>query len=268
MLRKRTNQKRWRTEKQRHKIHFWHAFQTSSIISKLTYNTAENEQYYIGLTSDSVQFSVKHNSNCNPGLGWLHNYNKGFSIINSWSHIGVTCSDTSTKIFLNGNLVSELKSNTQIDYCIGGNIFIGKNWLNDKRFFNGSIDDIRIYNRVLSQNEISSIVNENVCVSNITVTDTLKISSITGINELPSDFGVIKVYPNPAHDILTISVSNPTNYYSIQITNNLGTVVYSASLNSASTQINLGSIGSKGLYFIKILDLSNNILDTRKLVLE
>ena len=197
---------------------------------------------------------------------------------NEWYHLVYIFDNAiGTQIYINGKLqdlsIGKIALNTNninsINTTSNGSMYIGRSSQISAYpyFFKGSIDDIKIYNRALSQTEINSIVNENVCISNITVTDTLKISSISGINELPENFGLVKVYPNPTKDVINIVASNPSSNYSIQIVNNLGTVVYTGSLSNPSSQVNLNTLG-KGMYYIKILDISNNVLDTRKLVLE
>ncbi|MEY3500392.1 MAG: hypothetical protein RL308_2061, partial [Bacteroidota bacterium] len=244
-----------------------------AILTKTQLNTSNGEQYTLGMDSTGVSnFEIKRNSNCVPGNGWQRCIlNKNSLKFNNWQHIVVNYDGTNMNYYINNQLINTFKPIAgNIDSCINGSLNFGRFWsskLGDN-FYNGLLDDIRIYDRALNQGEISALYNENVCISNITVTDTLKISSISGINELPENFGLVKVYPNPTKDVINIVASNPSSNYSIQIVNNLGTVVYTGSLSNPSTQINLSTIGSKGLYFIKILNISNNVLETKKMVLE
>ncbi len=136
------------------------------------------------------------------------------------------------------------------------------------RYFNGKLDDFLFYNRILSSSEISSIYQDGFCKQSVSVSDTLRISTITGINSIPSDFGTVKIYPNPSRDALNITIANPSNNYTLKIFNSVSTEVFSTVLNSSSTQVNLSTLGSSGLYLIQILDVSNNILETKKLILE
>ena len=97
--------------------------------------------------------------------------------------------------------------------------------------------------------------------------DTLKIASITGINTLPSNFGTVKIYPNPTNNLLNITVSNPSSSYKINILNSLSQSVYSTIITNSSYQIDMSSY-TRGMYFIQITDLSSNVLETKKLILE
>ncbi|MEY5049756.1 MAG: hypothetical protein RLZZ175_3115 [Bacteroidota bacterium] len=243
------------------------------ILSKTQLNTSNGEQYLIGMDSTGISnFEIKRNSNCVAGSGWQRCIlNKNSIKYNNWQHIVVNYDGTNMNYYINNQLINSFKPiGGNIDSCINGSLNFGRYWSSNigDNFYNGSLDDIRIYNRALNQTEILALYNENQCLSTISVTDTLKIGKITGLNTIPDNFGLVKVYPNPAKDVLNISVSNPNASYSIQITNQLGQVLYTNSLSNNSLQVNVNSLGASGLYFIKILDLSNNVLDTRKLVLE
>ena len=74
--------------------------------------------------------------------------------INTDYHLMVVWYDNETKIFLNGNLVgSHIHSVGTIE---GGNFRIGVH-SNNMGWFNGNIDDIAIYNRALTQEEITAL---------------------------------------------------------------------------------------------------------------
>lgn len=162
---------------------------------------------------------------------------------------------------------------TQNDYyeLMGNNqaLSIGRNYV-DNEYWSGSIDDIRIYTRVLTPNEIAAIYNEGVCYQTITVTDTLRIKSgiTTGINSLPTTFGEVKIYPNPANSVLNVSISKPSSSYTIKFYDPQGNEVYVNTMNTSSLQVDLTNFTVKGLYFIKILDNASQILETKKLILE
>ena len=52
-------------------------------------------------------------------------------------------------------------------------------------FFNGKIDDIRIYNRPLNEPEVLTLYQEGLCLQSIAVTDTLVINAnITSLQSI------------------------------------------------------------------------------------
>ena len=200
----------------------------------------------------------------NSNIHILNNYSS--FILNDWHNVTYTRVGNTYSMYVDGVLINSSTDNApNLPNSIGWVLGNDPSSIMD---YKGSIDDIKIYGRALSQNEISSIFSENLCVNTVTVTDTLKITAVTGLNSLPSDFGTIKVYPNPTKSTLNISVSKPTNNYTVQIANSQGQVVYNGGLTNSNTQINLSSLGVNGLYFIRIVDSGNNIVDVRKIVLE
>jgi len=80
-----------------------------------------------------------------------------------WVHLVGTYSKTTgvSKIYINGVL-----SNTTIAGSISsnystGNMYIGKAGnLSGQTYFTGKMDDIRIYKRVLNQNEVKALFKE------------------------------------------------------------------------------------------------------------
>ncbi len=103
----------------------------------------------------------------------------------------------------------------------------------------------------------------------ITVTDTLIIDvTLTGITP-PNNTNTIKVYPNPANDVVIIDngdFSTLTNY-TIKIVNDLGQQIFNSIANTQQFQIPVSTFGAEGLYYIEIFDNNNTLLETRKLVL-
>jgi hypothetical protein len=188
---------------------------------------------------------------------------------NKWYHFTIIKSSTNFSLYVNGGLSSSglISINPIVGFLSIGGIKSSSTGV-FANFLNGTVDDIRVYNRALNQTEITALYNESTCFKTVTVSDTLRISTITGLNELPLNFGTIKVFPNPTNDVLNISVSNPSPNYTIKITNSTSQTLFTTQLTTSSYQLNLNTLGAKGLYFIQILDNTNKVLETKKLVLE
>ena len=74
-------------------------------------------------------------------------------LASEWRHLVVTCTGTDLKLYLNGALTPETPGtgcSTNIPTINSGDLFLGKE-------FNGLLDDVIIYNRVLTQNEITAL---------------------------------------------------------------------------------------------------------------
>ncbi|MGH7158349.1 MAG: fibronectin type III domain-containing protein [Candidatus Saccharimonadales bacterium] len=77
--------------------------------------------------------------------------------LNQWTHLAVTFSGSQVKFYVNGNLVSTKTLNATIS-ARGNAMFIGADQ-SVGQHFKGTMDDIRIYNKALSQAEIQADMN-------------------------------------------------------------------------------------------------------------
>lgn len=193
--------------------------------------------------------------------------------LGAWYNVVTTFDGTTAKIYVNDSLIGSGNFpswNTVLD-----SLFIGTQTMKS-RFHNGKIDDIRIYDRVLDQIEITSLFNESICYQTITdtvyitVTDTLIINrNTTNLNPLTYE-NTIKLFPNPTNDVLNIDFGSnfsTMNGFTLKITNSLGQTVYTTPINSQTSNLSI-SAWTNGIYFVRLLDASNNTVDIRKIVLQ
>lgn len=118
---------------------------------------------------------------------------------------------------------------------------------NGNNAFDGKIDDVAIWDRVLTPSEISAIWIGN-------PTNTKKISKNV-------DFSV---YPNPTSGNLTLRYKDFLNK-KISVTNSFGQNVYNTFLTSISSDVDLSFL-PKGIYVLNIFDNTGKI-DSKKIVL-
>lgn len=74
------------------------------------------------------------------------------------------------------------------------------------------------------------------------------------------------IYPNPTNDFFTLDFSNFDIYVEkkISILNYLGQEVFE--IFTRENSINIDQIKTSGIYFIKIYDLENNLITTKRVV--
>jgi hypothetical protein len=235
-------------------------------------------------TSDGYWF-VSQNNNTGPFSCNTPNKTMNVAFYQGISTSPIQCIDTLTwhniifsmqngnyKTYLNGVLVDS--SITTLNNILPNSLpmifgFVSNPGNNDGRF-NGILDDIGIWNRALTQQEITDLYNANICYQNITVTDTLLINmGITGFNPVTYN-NTIKIFPNPTNDHITINYGNFTslNGYQLKIINSLGQQVFQTNVVQQSDYLNLTTWGGNGLYFVQIIDSQGNIIDIRKIVLQ
>ncbi|PIQ14853.1 MAG: hypothetical protein COW67_11495 [Flavobacteriales bacterium CG18_big_fil_WC_8_21_14_2_50_32_9] len=206
------------------------------------------------------QAIIVNNSQANNGWGLMgyNNPNSAFLTFNEtninpldWYHITVTRSNNVQKLYVNCNLVAVDSSSTNVTPYYGDipTAKIGTRQTNTN-FFHGNIDDVRIYNRALSITEIVALCEEG----------------LVSIDEQPENQN-IQIYPNPTNSTITINIEANTsvNGYKVEINNLLGQTVYVSTMNTTKKTIDLSTL-ENGVYFVKILDENNNVVDIQKVV--
>jgi hypothetical protein len=169
---------------------------------------------------------------------------------NNWYCVVAVCDGTTTKIYVDGILKSSYPSSGALGYGtsglgIGVDLFTpsGPNYP-----FTGVMDELRVYNRALSTNEICYF-----CSS--TAVDASE--SIAIVNE--KDYS-IHLFPNPVHDVLTIQVGadliNAVKTYGIY--NVLGQVVGNGEFTGEFLNLKTNDMAI-GAYCIKVGTGANTI---------
>jgi formylglycine-generating enzyme required for sulfatase activity len=139
-----------------------------TLFYKARFQDAVAEQYALhislpesGKQFPSLRFSIKRNSNGRPGFGWQRAFSRDHVNTNNWMMVTATFDGLAQRIYINGELngINDMESlgESGIDDLAGNTLQIGQGWSVDKRYFNGSLDDIRIYNRALSAAEVKAL---------------------------------------------------------------------------------------------------------------
>jgi len=238
-------------------------------VKQTNYNNATNERFSMGINNplpSSASFAAKYNSpNCEAGTGWQYNSVSQSIINNQYHHLVGTVNGNTIKLYIDGILVNTIVTPySQSSLCFGGDIQIGRDWANYLHYFFGKIDDIGIWNRALTQDEITSLYySENSCQSLVINTGVLSFNPPTYNN-------TITIYPNPANDHITIDCGNLANVsgWTIKIVNSLGQEVFNGAMNTQQYVVPLNTWSGQGVYFVKIYDGSNNLVNTKKIILQ
>ena len=160
--------------------------------------------------------------------------------LNQWLNIITTFDGTSAKIYANGSLIgSGNKSNWNT--FASGFLCIGTRPDTLNGFFNGKIDDIAVWGRVLTFNEIHSVY-----------------LGPTGLKNEASENN-FSLYPNPSHTSINIKgdfKSQPTEYI---IFDQIGRLIQFGEINESSNTISIEGL-QQGLYFIKLNNQGNSFI--------
>lgn len=102
--------------------------------------------------------------------------------------------------------------------------------------------------------------NGNGCSSTAAITQS--VSACTGFNEAELNDGLIRVFPNPASDAVTVKLTKYSVGSVITVYSSLGQVVYKSVLNSDAFKVDL-SAWESGLYTLVIYSTNQNVYSTK-----
>jgi hypothetical protein len=172
--------------------------------------------------------------------------------VNTWYHIALTRSSTALKFYVNGSLLDSRPTSSASASYTGTtvNAVIGSR--GGSQYFNGAIDDVRIYDRVISDQEVADLYD---C------------SSPTGISEFSGSGSRLTVYPNPVKDVLNIAITN-SGISDIKMMNALGEMVYEQKAERAAGSVSVDvSSTPNGFYMLMINDV-NGTMHTQRIIIE
>ncbi len=195
--------------------------------------------------------------------------NNGFWVPGEWYFVVSTYDGSQMKLYVNNQLIDTRSvSGTLNNYGqpmrFGSNVALAD-------YFQGVIDDIRIYNRALDSSEITALYQEGLCFDHVTVTDTLIINAnLTSFRPVTYQ-NSIRVYPNPGRDHITIDCGSnygTMNAYSLRIDNTMGQTVFTSTITMQSYYLDLNTWTGNGVYFIYLINAQGNVVDVRSIVIQ
>ena len=100
------------------------------------------------------------NGNCNS-YNWT-NYHSNTDIgDNQWHHLVGTFGNDFLKIYIDGNFIGQIATpNSVMNACAGSELLLGRGWNGFPLWYNGKLDDLSIWNRVLTESEITNLYNQ------------------------------------------------------------------------------------------------------------
>jgi hypothetical protein len=249
-------------------ISLW--FKQDSLFSD-SYNTAKMVIMSYGNAYIGGDFTLLVNSWDNPnnfGVDVLFStISYCYVDMDMWHNVIVTYDSewgddvSSLKVYFDGQLESStffFNENVTINTGIGNFLKFGGG--NNYPFY-GDIDDIGMWNRVLTDKEIDDLYRS---------VDTNATTDVNN-NSYPVDFGgKVECYPNPTTDVINVDLSG-LNYYSgqkLRIMNLSGQIVYEENVNQSKVVIDVKSLLSSGIYVLNTVDRNGTTTSTNKFVVQ
>lgn len=182
---------------------------------------------------------------------------------NLWHNAVAVLSPAGMKLYIDGVLSGQNNATTSAQnyvgyWRMGGLQSGGINTLI------GNVDDIGLWNRALTQDEITNLFYSDAgCGSLVINTGVLSFNPLVYNN-------TVTIYPNPANTQITIDCGNLANVtgWNIKIINTLGQEVFSAPMNTQQYVVPLNGWTGNGLYFVRIYDSVGNVVNTKKIILQ
>jgi hypothetical protein len=204
---------------------------------------------------DEYKMAISADGTINCGIVGPTSYqlfdSNGKLFINEW-HLVVmrwNLADGSMKIYFNGELNSLTYSNVPSIQNTSVPLRIGQFLEAAENSFRGSLDDLRIYNRALSDDEIMTLYTAEV---------------VTSLDQVPGTGGIF-VYPNPVQSLLNVDIPGFSGPADFVLSDASGRTVLKGNLNSGETTIDLNSV-KPGFYSIQIKDGDQTV--SRKIIRE
>jgi len=176
--------------------------------------------------------------------------------LNTWYHVAFSMDISTAKIYVNGVLEGSMNlGSTGFNYDPTRNVLLGGTNEPFNNYFNGSIDNVRFYNRILNNSEVSALYAEDVFCSEIATEIPKRQTLLSGAF----------IYPNPAKEIVKISGGNGLPYTYV-VNDLLGKEIFTSGLPLEESSDYLIQDLPAGIYFITIK--SENSPKTFKLIKE
>jgi hypothetical protein len=187
--------------------------------------------------------------------------------LNTWYFFAIVQNQNTVNFYINNLTYTATSPGTYTyTYSTNNNMEIGRDIFGATEYSNGKIDDIGIWNRALTPQEITNLYNSantNECLTMVINTGALSTNPVTYTS-------TVNIFPNPANDQITIDCGNLANVigWNIKITNMLGQEVFNQPMNTQQYVVPLNSWTGQGMYFVKIINAQNEVVNIKKIILQ
>jgi hypothetical protein len=211
--------------------------------------------------------SVKLKALGNGSYKWTNNAITDETIIKKSGVYNVTvtndiCTSTSEniKVTVNENPIVKL-NHKDTTIIIGSNLKLKASGANSYEWNDNSTQDTLLVNKAGTYTVKGK--NESGCTSSVSIKVDVREKG-AGLNNLNNV--KVAVSPNPSSDILNVTVEEFKNK-AISLVDLSGNLILKQTLNSVNTSIGVDSF-AKGIYILNVVDGSNSVLNSQRVVIE
>jgi len=208
-------------------------------------------------TKDVIQEWVGSSGGVDPISGWQYSPTVQED---RWYSVAATYDDTTYNIYINDTLVKSIIIGHSPMDSTGDSLSIGINIYEAAAgfpySFKGTIDDIRIYNRILDPNEITTYTTST--LGDTSANDGGNDTTGLAVNQIKIQPNNLHFYPNPVKNIINIYLDHPVKSAEMKIYNELEQELKNVEFNGINAHVAVGDLAS-GLYFVQIIDGTRTI---------
>jgi len=170
-------------------------------------------------------------------------------IDSTWHHVVAQNDGSRTFLYVDGSLIGSLLQTYSNGSATSNQkkIYVGSS-NQSTRYYQGGLNDLRIYDRVLTQPEITTLST---------------FPSLTSVSKISHEASKINIYPNPTKQNITISCDEYVHKSIFLVRNLLGQQITEGILQTEKQTVQID--GPKGIYFVEIITSDNKKL-VRKVV--
>lgn len=157
--------------------------------------------------------------------------------LNTWYHIVITYTPELLQCYLNGELIGE---EVPVDLMTPNEepFEIGRDTPQGTDYFHGTMDEVNIFTRVLSAEDVLALYNFDECEA-----------SAIGDNQWHGD---VKIYPNPVKDFLKLDFEGLSVERTIRIYNAIGQLMDQQITNDMQVELDMSALPA-GLFHLQIV---------------
>jgi poly(3-hydroxybutyrate) depolymerase len=189
-------------------------------------------------------------------------YIEDFWKIGVWHHIVLTYDGTTAKMYADGIEVASERRDWPL---ILDKAYIGCQ-VHGKQYWNGHVDDVRIYGKTLNALEVQDLYNSTNNLSAQSRVSSANISS-NALDQLSND---ITVYPNPFKDrfsvrMSTVQAMQPGNQINFRLIDLMGNIVIDQEINNQNS-FNFDLSELKSGTYIYLITSNNNVISKDRII--
>lgn len=170
--------------------------------------------------------------------------------LNTWTHLAIRRSHDTVGLYINGTRVAFNTGMTINPSDLGStNLnYIGKSQFSDP-LLNGAVDEFKIYNYGLSDQNISNLANNQPLARTVTTVQTVMQAAIPPV--IGQHDNRISLYPNPVQHQLVVHLNGVNSGAIVHVYNANGVLVLLKTLISNTTNLPMGNLPA-GMYYIQV----------------